>query len=435
MGYTGNGDFGQDVVALGESSTDELELPDQVVAAIADKDYFLGQFGLSALPSNFTTFDNPLPNFLATLASRNHIPSLSYGYTAGAAWRNRTPASLTLGGYDASRLNLSDVSFRLVEGESNRFLQVGVQKIQADKTLRGTVNLLSEGIYSFIDSRDPYIWLPDDAIDHFVSAFGLTYDDTTELYLVNDTVHATLIESSPVITFFLGESTQDRTGAIQSIRLPYAAFDLQASYPLYDNGTVNYFPIKRANASNQYTIGRTFLQESYIIVDWERRNFTVAQARFDELHQRNIVAITPRGEDAKELSPAPGPTPAGTGLSGRAVAGIVLGIVGGLVLVGTVVFFCMRRRRQRRVSSAYVTDATSMDADMKYRVQVDQPPGELHSDSRPNELHSEGKVEMDAGIMSVHELPPHSAHETRGLVEATGDHHFIREVHGDPTHI
>ena len=133
MGYTGNGDFGLDVVALGESGADELELPGQVVAAIADKDYFLGHFGLGALPSNFTSFNDPASNYLATLADRKIIPSLSYGYTAGAAWRERAPASLTLDGYDANRLNFSDVSFRLVEEESNRFLQVGVQNVRLTK--------------------------------------------------------------------------------------------------------------------------------------------------------------------------------------------------------------------------------------------------------------------------------------------------------------
>ena len=293
------------------------------------------------------------------------------------------------------------------------------------------MNLLSAGIYSFIDSRDPYIWLPDDAIDQFVSAFGLIYDNTTELYLVNDSVHAALTESSPTITFFLEESPQNRVGETQAIRIPYAAFDLQARYPLYDNKTVNCFPIKRANASNQYTIGRAFLQESYIIVDWERRNFTIAQARFDKLEQRNIIAITSKSDDEDEPALATDPAPASAGLSGGVIAGIAFGTIGGLLLVGTVAYFSVRRRRQRQLSPTYTADAKLTDVDTKGYVQVDRLLGELRSDSRPNELHLGGKVELDAGAPNVHELSPHSGQETRGLAEVTGDQHFVHELHGD----
>ena len=57
MGYSGNGQFGFDNVVLSNKS-DALELPHQVVAAIADKSFYLGQFGLGPKPSNFTTFND-----------------------------------------------------------------------------------------------------------------------------------------------------------------------------------------------------------------------------------------------------------------------------------------------------------------------------------------------------------------------------------------
>lgn len=430
MGYTGNGVFGLDNVALGESdNTDELELPDQVVTAVADKDYFLGQFGLGYLPSNFSDFNDPIPNYLATLVDKNKIPSLSYGYTAGAAWRSRAPASLTFGGYDANRFNNSEVTFNMSEEETGRFLEVGLQKILAENTLRGTVSLLPEDIYSFIDSRDPYIWLPDDAIDECVSAFGLLYDNKTDLYLVNDTTRETLIRASPTITFILGEGIVDQEGETQSIRLPYAAFDLQATYPLYGNETINYFPIKRANVSDQYTIGRTFLQEAYIIVDWERQNFTVAQARFDELDRRNIVTITPKRDDEEEPSPTPLPDQPGPGLSGGAIAAIAVGIISGLALIGTVVYFWMRRRKQRHLASTFTADAKTANSDASG--YVDQSPRELHGDSRPNELHPEAKVEMEASTTLVHEAPSRPTQGHGSLAELSGDQHLVHGLSGD----
>ena len=87
INLTGNGDYGYDTVALGLENTTGLSLTHQVVAGIATKDFYLGQWGLDPRPSNFTTYDDPIPSYLKDLVDSNLIPSLSYGYTAGARYR------------------------------------------------------------------------------------------------------------------------------------------------------------------------------------------------------------------------------------------------------------------------------------------------------------------------------------------------------------
>jgi hypothetical protein len=67
------------------------------------------------------------------------------------------------------------------------------------------------------------------------------------------------MDLNPSITFKLGYEIYG--GQSINIVLPYAAFNLQASYPIYSNAT-NYFPIRRASNDTQYVIGRTFLQEA-----------------------------------------------------------------------------------------------------------------------------------------------------------------------------
>jgi len=67
------------------------------------------------------------------------------------------------------------------------------------------------------------------------------------------------VELNPSITFKLGYEIYG--GQSINIVLPYAAFDLQANYPIYPKAT-NYFPIRRASNNTQYVIGRTFLQEA-----------------------------------------------------------------------------------------------------------------------------------------------------------------------------
>lgn len=217
----------------------------------------LGVFGLGPKPTNFS--DDPDPSFLWSLRNQSFIPSLTYGYHAGASYIARQSlGSLTLGGYDAARFKPNNLTFPFGLDDS-RSLLVGLQNIQADHTFSGVVSLLGKGIMSLIDSTVPEIWLPVDACERFERSFGLTYDVRTDRYIVNDTVHASLKQMNPTITFKMGIA--DYGGETVNIVLPYAAFDLEAKYPIYQN-TTNYFPLRRAMNAGQYVIGRTFLQEA-----------------------------------------------------------------------------------------------------------------------------------------------------------------------------
>lgn len=182
---------------------------------------------------------------MTNLVDSNKIPSLSYAYTAGAAYRySKVLGSLTLGGCDSVRFTQSSLTFTFASDDS-RPLQVRARSIVAINTLSGTVGLLQKPTFMTIDSTLPYLLLPAAACDAFASAFGLVYDDSTELYLVNDTIHDKLVELNPTLTIALGTSLYDVVNATQPSELHNAAFDLEASYRVYLNAT-RYFPICRA---------------------------------------------------------------------------------------------------------------------------------------------------------------------------------------------
>jgi hypothetical protein len=141
----------------------------------------------------------------------------------------------------------------------SRDLVVGIQSISASYATGSSLLLPSGGIFTFIDSTLPYIWLPVDACQAFEKAFSLTWNETSQLYPVSDTLHASLLKSNPTFTFTLGIGKSG--GQTVDIVLPYASFDLVASPPLVSNST-RYFPLKRAANDTQYTLGRTFLQEA-----------------------------------------------------------------------------------------------------------------------------------------------------------------------------
>ena len=91
--YTGNydnGDYGFDSLGFGLQSNG-VTVNHSVIAAIATKDFFLGNLGLTPRPINFTQFDDPKTSLLTNLRNSNQIPSLTFGYSAGAKYRKKHP--------------------------------------------------------------------------------------------------------------------------------------------------------------------------------------------------------------------------------------------------------------------------------------------------------------------------------------------------------
>ncbi|EOD45409.1 putative peptidase aspartic protein [Neofusicoccum parvum UCRNP2] len=345
LGYTGNGLYGYDTIRLGSSQdSSALAMDHQVVAGIAVKDYFMGVIGVSPTSSSFDSASEPVGSLFNNLAENKSIPSRSYAYTAGAYYRNKkVPGSLILGGYDQARFaSPPRFNFTFSAGDTSN-LVVGVQSITASNSLIGVSAMTTTGHLSLVDSTVPHLWLPDDVCDLFEQNFGLTYDEEKNFYLVNDTIHQKLLSLNPEFTFKLGNEIYTSDTNSTNIVLPYAAFDLEISYPYYEN-TTRYFPIRKAANDTQYTLGRALLQEAYLVVDHERRNFTITQAKFsDPLPTPDIVSIlSPGSED-------PGDSVGGAaGLSTGATAGIAVAasVVGVFLIVALI--FCWRRKHRRK---------------------------------------------------------------------------------------
>ena len=86
LGIDDNGDFGYDTLTLGLPGTGAPSVEKQIVAGIAAKDIYLGLWGVGARPTNLTSLNNPYPSLMTTLKEKGLVPSISYGYTAGAQY-------------------------------------------------------------------------------------------------------------------------------------------------------------------------------------------------------------------------------------------------------------------------------------------------------------------------------------------------------------
>lgn len=253
--------------------------------------------------------------------------------------------SLTLGGYDSSRSLPNNLSFPL-SGNNAADLNVGIKSITASNILNqatpnSIVSILSSPITAVIDTTLPFFYLPLPACAAFENAFELTWNADRSLYLVNDTTHQGLLSSNPSVTFTLGEPTP---GQSINITLPYGAFDLQAASPIFPNGT-NYFPLRRATKQGQYTLGRAFLQETYVFVEYEKSRFSISQTQFPSNPSANVVTV-----DYLSHSDMPSSN-SKRRLSRGATAGIVIGCFAAFFLLCVIAFFLIRRRcRARRAT-------------------------------------------------------------------------------------
>jgi hypothetical protein len=283
---------------------------------------------------------------------------------------NGVPGSLVLGGYDQSRIAGSLNLTLPMPSKLNNTLVVGVPSIipKPDQdveqiTFSFTANTPG-GFYANIDSELPYLILPDWICDKFQERFRLDYDEENNFYTVNSSSRAWNAQQNTTVTFQLASDTQMSTDPV-NIDIPYYAFDLQISRT-GDNGT-NYFPLKKSK-TGIFTLGRTFLQEAYIIVDYERATFTIAPASNPDSLPREDIKIIYNST----FTPGKGESGSGGGLGSGAIAGTVVGIVVAFTIAGILAFCWWRKRKTKKEAAQkqYETqqiDPTLAGQEVKYR--------------------------------------------------------------------
>lgn len=88
--FDGEGDtglYGSDVITIPSNvAGDTAELDSQVIAGVATANVWLGVMGLGARAANFSVKTENLPSFIDEMKNQNITSSLSFGYTAGAAY-------------------------------------------------------------------------------------------------------------------------------------------------------------------------------------------------------------------------------------------------------------------------------------------------------------------------------------------------------------
>lgn len=213
----------------------------------------------------------------------------------------------------------------------------------------------ADRVDAIIDSSTSFLWLPPSVCDTFASTLGLTYNSSLNLYTYDANSSQRNVLRDSQLTFTITLSDHATSVERVNIVLPYDAFDLELTYPAIPNTTYGteasskfYFPLRQAESEAQYRLGRAFLQEAYLITDYERNTFSVHQAihPINAISNTSIVAIT---RDSSNTFSGPPAIP--KKLSTGAIVGVVIGAATVLVIVILGVFLICRRRKKRTPSS------------------------------------------------------------------------------------
>lgn len=325
-------------VGLGKSGVTSLVLTDGMVAGMDSKDFSTALFALSNMEVNFGGLSTKA-TLISKFASESVISSLSFSYTAGSYDRTNAtagmPPSLVLGGYDASRFDASTimrVNITKAVSLSNPYqFAVNVASITlhskdgidtSDDTYVPSDTPLSDSTLAvYVDSVTPYLWLPLSACEVFEKVFRLTWNETAQLYLINSTSRDWLLRHPKSVTFsFSSTQTTPSGSGIKNFTLSSSALDLRVAWPLVETEGY-YFPLKRSSGTNM--LGRAFLQETHISVDYERGYFNLSQSTPWTNQTEDLVTIV---NTTWDKAVDPGPSGDFVGISAGAYAGIVLGV-------------------------------------------------------------------------------------------------------------
>ena len=88
LGIDANGLFGNDTIGLGIQGSGGPTLQNQILAAIGTEHFYLGMFAVNPKRTNYTGIASEgQASYMTSLKGQNLIPSVSFGYTAGAPYR------------------------------------------------------------------------------------------------------------------------------------------------------------------------------------------------------------------------------------------------------------------------------------------------------------------------------------------------------------
>jgi len=371
--YASNATLGRDAIQMlsNDGKGSPMTSNDTLVYSMLDPSFFLSTLGIGHGDTQLDNDPSRYPSMLALLANQTLIPSKSWGYTAGAYY-NQTIASLVFGGYDSARMKNPTSSFLMTPirgGKGTPQLQVSVTSmtLNADGTST-SITKTGDSTTTFpaiLDSSLPYLSLPSSICEKIADQLSLRYDSRSDLYFPTSSTKA-----YTSLDILLSSPSNSKTS--HQITLPSASLSQTLTWPIFDD-PVPYFPLRRAPANAPAILGRVLFQEAYVVADFERGNFTIADAVSPPNTLQTLVPIvSPLISESSKLGAGP-------------IAGIVVGALAGVGGLIALMFFLIRRRR--KAAPAPEVEHTVVEETKEDEVTAHFPSGVTELDSHGRSRH------------------------------------------------
>ncbi|KAK0618821.1 aspartic peptidase domain-containing protein [Immersiella caudata] len=330
-------------------------------------------------------------SILEQMKSQGHIKTNSFGLHLGSVPLDQK-GSLILGGYDEARVVGPVAAFEMVLGHPILFLNnvaLGVETgahhftaepapiWQGDAVDAVAVQLGGRQGNIILNPNPavPGIYLPAPTCENAAKYLPVKYDNNTGYYLwdTSEPHYEPLINSAAYLAFTFA----DHQARNVTIKIPMKLLNLTLDKPITQAPTP-YFPCHDVERVDGYwELGRAFLQGAFFGVNFDR-NFTyLAQAPGPAMRQSIVRPYDSQGSPMISLPEeafvdswlaswpsAVATEPPQKSLSGGAIAGVVIGMIAGLGLIGGALFFFWRRRRDEKERRDQEPDSKS-DSDVK----------------------------------------------------------------------
>lgn len=270
---------------------------------------------------------------------------------------------MVFGGYQANRFSANHHNtFPLDRKNQPRgFLTSLSLRALGQPTWGSPLSVIVEPISVLIDSSTPYIWLPEKACREIEDALRLRYDASRNLYFWGSEQNYELNRGTdPFLQFRISGTREELDYAELNVTIRALSLDMnrpQNETDLQDEpgsaGKVKYVALRRSFSEDQHVLGLSFLQETYLIVHNEAREWTIYPANFDfELTGKyELSAMAPEGIAIRSK-------PQDSGLSGPAKIGIgvALGVVALCIALAFTAWWRRRRKQSKERSTHELQD-------------------------------------------------------------------------------
>jgi hypothetical protein len=375
---------------------------------------------------------NPLAasyNPILSLYSDNKIQSNSFGLHIGSAQLDY-PGSLVLGGFDRGRVIGPVLSFDAHSALGLLDITIGVEAGRSpfngfsykDSLLEAPASAhLTQPMQAYLKPEYPYLYLPQLTIENLAANLPIKFSDQAGFWLwdTQDPAFKDIVSGPGYLGFVF--PSQGGNTANETIKVPFRLLNLTLETSVSGlDSDVPYFPVMEVKIDQDTgypaLLGRAFMQAAFWGTNWNNNVSWLAQAPgpgaggaglgLDPVDLANSVSTLDvlSGDNLFNSSWAghwtvlahEGDTPPpnnGGGLSAGAIAGIVIGAVALLAIIGIIAFF-MIRKKKRNAKTPTETTAAGFHDDKPgpvYAHYADPNQSQYQQPAQVNELDSQNQ--------------------------------------------